>query len=188
MHDNLDPIDAFLSLNVSAADAANLKQDLLLKTTKALRRRRHWQQLGLAAALAACFSAGILSGNWDRMFKALPDNQPIAQPVPPPEQGIPRSIPALPPAAKVVPRAEVPALVMEWQALDSGGQRTELFRQAGDRYLENDGDVESALRCYRSTMETATEEDLTISPDDNWLLMALKEARQKEKSHANDDS
>jgi hypothetical protein len=69
-------------------------------------------------------------------------------------------------------------------ALASEDQRPVLFRRAGDRYLENDHDVKSALRCYARALETSSDQDLTISADDSWLLIALKKARQEEKTHA----
>jgi hypothetical protein len=79
----------------------------------------------------------------------------------------------------------VPALVREWQAAENPDKRAILFRQAGDRYVAEGSDWESALRCYSGALNAGTEADLAISPDDNWLLMALKDARQKEKRHAN---
>jgi hypothetical protein len=76
----------------------------------------------------------------------------------------------------------VSALDMEWQALDSAQPRPDLFRQAGDRYLAAD-DLESAMRCYRGALESASTEDLEISANDNWLLIELKQAK-KEKQYA----
>jgi hypothetical protein len=72
---------------------------------------------------------------------------------------------------------------MEWRALDSTEPRPDLFRQAGDQYLADD-DLESAMRCYRGALENASEEDLQISPNDNWLFIELKKAKQKEKQYA----
>ncbi len=66
-------------------------------------------------------------------------------------------------------------------------QRAALYRHAGDLYWQEAGDVQSALRCYRLALEDGLEENWVISVDDNWLLMALKQAKQKEKSHANAD-
>jgi HSP20 family molecular chaperone IbpA len=40
------------------------------------------------------------------------------------------------------------------------------------------------MRCYRGALENASEEDLQISAEDNWLLIELKKAKQKEKQYA----
>jgi hypothetical protein len=67
------------------------------------------------------------------------------------------------------------------------GQATALLA-AGDRYLNEAGDPEAALRCYRRALDAASDEQTRFSPDDNWLVMALKNAREKEARHANHDS
>jgi hypothetical protein len=85
-----------------------------------------------------------------------------------------------PPAA--VAEAGTPA-ALEERAFDSVDERSALYRRAGDRYAAEHGDWESALRCYRNSLDLAAEKDLEIGPGDNWLLMALKEARKQEKKH-----
>ncbi len=45
-------------------------------------------------------------------------------------------------------------------------------------------DPQSALRCYSNALDNGTEQDLAISSEDNWLLMAIKDARLKERNHA----
>jgi HSP20 family molecular chaperone IbpA len=40
------------------------------------------------------------------------------------------------------------------------------------------------MRCYRGALEGASTEDLEISANDNWLLIELKQAKQKEKKYA----
>jgi hypothetical protein len=74
--------------------------------------------------------------------------------------------------------------VLEWQAFDSVEERGTLYRQASERYLQEANDPQSALRCIGNYLDNATEQDLAISSDDNWLLMAIKVSRQKEKKHA----
>jgi hypothetical protein len=86
------------------------------------------------------------------------------------------------------PLAGLSAVDLEWRALEGQGKRSELYRLAGDRYLKEANDVESALRCYRLALETGSQKDLPISPEDSWLLMAAKEARQRENRHANNGS
>jgi hypothetical protein len=76
------------------------------------------------------------------------------------------------------------ALDEEWIAFDSDEDRSERYRRAGDRYLTDENDPLSALRCYGNALDAGSEGDLTISTSDNWLLMAIKSAREKEQSDA----
>jgi hypothetical protein len=59
---------------------------------------------------------------------------------------------------------------------------------AGDRCLNDIGDPEAALRCYERALNAASDDEVRFSADDNWLLMAIKNAREKEARHANHDS
>jgi hypothetical protein len=85
---------------------------------------------------------------------------------------------------KEPPGSRLSALALEWQALESPSRRPDLFRKAGDRYLEDNGDVESAVRCYRTALDLGTSEDARVSPTDSWLLVSLKVAKQKEMINA----
>lgn len=75
------------------------------------------------------------------------------------------------------------ALAMEWQALDSEERRPDLFRKAGDEYLQAN-DVKSAVRCYKGALDGASDDELKVTVNDNWLLMSLKEAKLEEKRYA----
>jgi hypothetical protein len=74
--------------------------------------------------------------------------------------------------------------VHEWQAFDSRERRTEQYLRAGAEYLKEESDPQSALRCYRQALDAGSDADLVVRPDDDWLLMAIKDARKKEKSDA----
>jgi hypothetical protein len=152
--------------------ADRLRDDLRLRLQRRLRRRRWWRQGALVAALAACYVAGF--GTARLAPEGPPESRPTAA------GGLKQiKIPlhALWPPASPLER--------EWQALDSPEQRPEAYREAGDGYVAEDGDYLSAVRCYREALDVGSDTGLTIAPDDNWLLMALKHARQKEKRYAN---
>jgi hypothetical protein len=74
--------------------------------------------------------------------------------------------------------------VLEWRALDGSEHQTEQYRQAGAQYLKDESDPQSALRCYGQALDAGGEPGLAVRPDDDWLLMALKGARKKEKGDA----
>jgi hypothetical protein len=164
-----DPLDGLLAAP-PPPDTAALRGALLERTTRLVRRRRRLRRLALGAALAtaACALAGVVVVR----LAVRPAQSP---------QEVERH--PHPPRAPVTP-PDGSALALEYDAFDSTDGRSELYRRAGDRYLTEEADPQSALRCYGNALETGTEKDLTISPDDNWLLMAIKGARQKERSHA----
>jgi hypothetical protein len=168
-----DALAAWLA--VSRSDSASLRQAVLHRTTRLLRRRR-WQRRGaVVLALAACYVAGLVTMRW---LTPLPAAETIV---------VEKTTQAAPPPPEAPPpqqEAEPPARALEWKALDHPQITVEYYRRAGDRYLAESNDMQAAVRCYKQMLDAGSEHDLIIAPDDTWLLMALKEARQKEKLDA----
>src|SRR5262245_3236782 len=162
-----DPLAELLAAP-GPVDAEALRQSLLAETTRRLPRPRRLRVAALAAALAACYVAGLLT-----MY-------PL-RPAPPPRAGRPaephaETVPA--PVAQKTP--DPPAVEPQpSQPLDSS-QRAALLRQQGDHYLNEENDPESALQTYAKALNVGSADDAKFSPDDNWLLMAIKNAREKE--------
>jgi hypothetical protein len=143
-----------------------VRRDMLARTTRVLRRRRRVSQLTRLACLAACYVAGMLT-----VYDFRPETSPPA----------PRPIaPSTSPS-----RAGTSALALEWRAIDHPEQAGTAYRAAGDRYLAENADPGAAARCYGSALSAGPAEDLTIDPNDSWLMMAIKDARQKEARDAN---
>ena len=166
-----DPLDELLA-PPAPADAGELRQALLAATTRRLRRARRLRRVALALALAACYGAGVLTTRLLTAAEKAP--VPVAvgpKPAPPPEPPAPEPPPAVERRAEQAPETE----------------RAALLRQAGRRYLDEEGDPEAALRCYSKSLDAGTKDDAKFSPDDDWLLMAIKNAREKETRHANND-
>lgn len=175
-----DPIEGMLH-PPSPADNEALRQEVYTQTRRAFHHRRRWRQLAYAAALLLSFAAGA-----GVMRLSLPDrsgskepSQPIANSKLPAVEGVPSLREGM---------ANAPALAVEWRAFDSDDQRGELYRQAGDRYMTEENDPQSALRCYSNALDNGNEHDLAISTNDNWLLMAIKDARQRERNNAKQGS
>jgi hypothetical protein len=147
--------------------ADRLREALWRRLRRRLRRGRWWKRAAVAAALAACYAAGFGTARL------------ATEPTPAPSTVVVADDRMMPPAPPASPLAQ------EWQALDSPEQRPEAYREAGDRYVAEEGDYQSAVRCYREALDAGSERDLAIQPDDSWLLMVLKDARQKEKRDAN---
>jgi hypothetical protein len=184
-HPRTDPLEDWLVGQPALTPPGDLEQAVLRRTQSVLRRRRWLRRTASVAALAACYVAGLLT------IKVLPSPQPAVPTVivrtdqePKPPITLPREDAAPPKSPSALPASP---LALEWQAVDSREKRPDLYRQAGDRYLQENGDVQSAVRCYRNMLEAAPEEAAAISADDNWLLMALKDAKQKEKRRGKSD-
>jgi hypothetical protein len=178
-----DPCDNLLAPVSCPDDTADLRQALLRRTTRVLRRRRLIRRVGLVAALAACYFAGVLT-----MYLLTPSaavTVPVVVYVHPSEPSAPKTLPQ-----PQEMRATMPAPTVEhWAArTEAPPERSQLYRQAGDRYMQEENDPASALRCYTKALDAGSPADTSISPDDNWLLMALKDAREKEKRHADNGS
>ncbi|HKI38678.1 MAG TPA: hypothetical protein VKA46_42915 [Gemmataceae bacterium] len=163
-----DPLEDLLA-PPGPIDAEALRQSVLAATTRRLRRRRWQRRVALAAALAACYAAGLLT------MRLL---APAFPPQDIPAEVVREERPAPPPA---------PMVVAADPAAERRPDRAARLRQAGDRYLTEENDPEAALHAYSESLNAGSPDDSKFSPDDNWLLMAIKNAREKEARHANDD-
>lgn len=185
-----DDFESFLVPSRPPARNEALRRSLLVRTTRALRLERRLRRLKLVVALAGCYAAGLATMWFSIPSHATADAVQVAEHAP----GLPREsapqVPQQPTDAATEDESVVPASVLEqWASIVAPRERSKLYRRAGDRYLEESGDMESAVRCYSRSLDHAAPEDLAISLDqDNWLIMALKEARQKERKHARSDS
>jgi hypothetical protein len=187
-----DPVDDLLRPNLPPPDD-RLRHELLVRTTRLLRRRRRLRYLTIAAAMAACYLAGVLTVRLGTAPEDGPGRGDLARDSTGPKQDQtvrPKRAPRPPvrPEKESPPRPDVQVAVkdLEWHAFESTdrARRFELYRRAGDRYLAESNDVQSAIRCYRGALDAASEKDRTISVNDNWVLMAVKQERQKEKLNA----
>jgi hypothetical protein len=120
-----------------------------------------------------------------RMAPAVPEEPALVQrPDPPAPVPLPPQPRPEPPRG---PDPSLPPAVLERLAELADAQgRAEHFLLAGKSY-ERQGDLPAALRCYRQALEPGGV-DLAIAAGDSYLLMVLKNARQKEKRHANKDT
>jgi len=172
-----DPIDQFLQTDFTGSDPSRVREAALAQTTRLLGRRRLKRRLAWAGALAACFIAGMAT----MMFlQSREPSQPQA--LAPQKEDLQARQP--PKKASPITKQEAPLSVidMEWRAFDARENRAALFFEVARRYLEEEKDYESALRCYRQALDASPKEDLAIRPEDNWFVMALKESRLKEKN------
>ncbi len=179
-HDSVDNLLRVRSRSVGDG----VRRHVLAQTTSVVRRRRVIRRLGLAAGLAGCYLAGIVTV-WGWAAASIPRGataieQPAA-PVAKPGEGM-RPAPGQP----RTPGVRRPGPVQPPHSPQGGVARAdfEQIRQVSDRYLYEQGDIAKALHYYTRALNQATPEEYEISlVQDSWLLMALKEARRKENHH-----
>jgi hypothetical protein len=176
----MDPLQNMLAKFPGQA-TDELRASIQEKTLAVLRRRRWTRRVVWVSGLAACYAAGILTMALINHSHEGP-NVATAPNIGAAPEGGSSPPPTQPPSPKAMPKPET-ALAMEWQALDSEERRPELFRLAGDKYLLAN-DIQSATRCYRSALQGASDEELHITINDNWLFMSLKEAKLEENRYA----
>jgi hypothetical protein len=181
-----DPIDRFLNQRINLPPDEKARQGLLGETCQVLRRRRRWRRAGYVAVLVACYGAGVLTMRaWHSTPQPTVDlaQSQGGKSVKTEETTRASQESSTTASLPLLDDPDVPVTVVERIAAQSTDQRSQLYRRAGDRYLVDMGDIESAMRCYRRALDTGREQELVVASDDNWLLIALKQARQKEKDH-----
>jgi hypothetical protein len=168
-----DSLDSFLDAKKSCEPNDALKERVRDRTTRVLRWRRRGKRGGWALIMAVCYLGGLATSHW--FAPPQPTDAPQRQ-----------SAPVV--AVQTAPADEqqttkIPSNA-EFAANDQPALRALLLREAGDYCLEQHSDCEAALRYYSASIEVGGVSALADSSDDSWLLMAIKDARRKESTHA----
>jgi hypothetical protein len=120
----------------------------------------------------ACFVAGLATA----FLRPVPAGEVVYVQV---REEVPSPPNADAPAAqKQPPSAADLELEAEKSLVKSESARR--FREAGDRYIRDLADYQSALRCYRNFLDEAEPADRRVTSEDTWLLTSLKRAREQE--------
>lgn len=171
----------------AAVAPEELRETLLEQTCAAVRFRARRRRMLLGGAVAAAYAAGLITAFL--AFGGTPEN-PGTTPVLS-EVAHSTPLPETPPAGPVFSRdllndPEQFALLL---GRSSREQQAALLKAAGDTYLNEFGDVEHAVRCYRRLLSLEPPEDgVSTNLDDSWLLRSLKQARLQEEHHENASS
>lgn len=163
------PESAFDSAPVRAA----FQDEVYAETVRVLRGKRRRRKLKWAAALGAAYAAGILT------IIAIPD-----APMPPTAPEVERT-PVVPAAVEQpntgtesMPYYEALALALHRAEPD---ERATILRAAGDHYFEGYNDLAEASLYYRQYLAALSpEERLQPSSGDNWLLLTMRQAWEKD--------
>jgi hypothetical protein len=168
------PTDDFLDGGFKCEPNQSLKSAMRERTTRVLRRRRRARQLGVVGVAAACYLAGLAT-----MWLFLP-RQVTKGDTPAPTLIVADAGKLSEPEIKPPLRPEL----YEFEAQTAPpAERAAQLKKAGDLYLEQAHDYASALRCYGQAFDAGGPQALEYSPDDNWLVVSIKNARRKEKGN-----
>lgn len=159
------------------------RKEVLAATLRQLRARRITRTaVRLGAIAAVAYAAGLAT------IVAIPNGARVRTPVP-----TPVSVESHPqaPETSVLESVMVEGVIdPEALALALAEMRPEnqieLLRRAGDWYLSQANDVESAVGCYQRMLDKMAPIDGSQVEDDSWLLLALKRARMQEKEDYDD--
>ncbi len=175
-----DLADELLSVT-GPARGDRLRPLLLAQTAAVVRRRRIVRRLGLIAALAGCYLAGLVTAQGWNGASIRPDASVVEQkrmPEGKPREGI-RPMPKRPQSPEIRPRRPVERLRGRSPVIARAD--FEQMRRVSDRFLYKKGDIATALHYGTRALNQAAPEELAISvEEDSFLLMALKLARKKE--------
>jgi hypothetical protein len=174
-----DSLDAVLGGKGKISGDDRLRHSVLAGTLGVIRRRRRLKRCAVAATLLGCYLAGMVTVVfWRYGGEDLPrtSTRQIAK-----DNTTHQS-------TKVAPAPLLPDLAgpPDQKAVYAPQSQFEVLRRAGDRYLQDPEKMQLAIRTYARALKYASADERVMSPEhDTWLLMALKDAKSKEKKHEN---
>jgi tetratricopeptide (TPR) repeat protein len=169
MSENADDLDRLLTPSDSPVDPV-FRERLREETVRALRRGHQLRRLRNAAALAACYAAGLAT-----VALLRPAPPPAVAPAPANEL-----VEKQPPRPAAMEQSAAQLELLAEQA--DGGESARLYLAAARKFAGEQGSWEAALRCYRNALDADPEFANSIDPaNDDWLMITLKNARNKER-------
>jgi hypothetical protein len=172
-----EELDELLKVKPVAADSLQ-KADLLNRSKQQLPRPARWPWVVAALCL---FASGLLVG-W--FAKPPVIVQVPAEPSPIQYETVPVPI-VIPPEPQ--PQGPTYYTAVELDKMEQAAEladppkAAQIYQELGDYYLDQQ-DLYSATRCYRLVMNNLPRSELTMKPNDSWLLIDLKAIRRKEQS------
>jgi hypothetical protein len=165
------------------------REAIYARTCGVLRRRRVMRRCLWIVSLAACYVVGGLSvlawqsARRENQLAGQPGGRiDIRNPTPADQPGPSAPVERDPSKSGQSPDA-APAVMTRSEASDFLST-FEKLRRAGDRQLNERGNLQGAIACYRRALDVASDDELKIVPlRDSWLLIPLKEARLETRKH-----
>ncbi len=153
-----DELDYILKPREVPTAPAERQAQLLASTMTQLKRARRLRQVKEGGLWVAVFLIGVSLG-WLGLQRE-PKQLAI--------QTAPQAT-----APEAPPLLTAAQLELQAEKSDDPVQTAQLYRQAGDRFLEAQ-DLRSALRCYRIHLNEGGPDVHAVLASDSWLLMNLK--------------
>jgi hypothetical protein len=178
-----DPVEAALGFDEhSGGNPEALRGAIFEQTLGVIRFHRRVKRGLFAVSLFGCYLAGAVTVG---LLRIDARQTAVAPPAPMtvvhPKEIVGQEEDVASPQ-EITPTATA---VVEFQPPAKMPTAFESWRNVGDYYLRKYGDISLATASYAQAIDLATEEERAIAPGkDNWLLMALKDARTKEKRYA----
>jgi hypothetical protein len=152
------------------------REKVFALTLPALNRRVRRKSMLMLCALSAAYIIGLFSAAWYLAPQAAA----------PPVQSASAQKHSPLPADDGLHDAERAALMA---ARESPEQRREALREAGNRWLDVQGDIARATQLYGRFLDTIPADELgRFDPNETWLLRALRCARLQENAHENEST
>ena len=160
---NPDDLDDLLS--TPPGNSPRDRRDIVWQqTSRALRRQKVRRDVTRIASYALLIGLGACAA-W--LLKPTHHPTELAAHQSPPQ-----------PAPTVVART-AQQLELDAERTDEVVLSAQLYRQAGDRYLDQGNDIRSAMRCYRLHLDLQGDRGLQALATDSWLLLSLKRAHSQ---------
>lgn len=135
---------------------------------RATTRRVHFALWARRTRWAVLLGAAYLAGVFTPWARPEPTMVPVIVPMVTPAESPEPTVPIL---ARLSPsRLEMAAE----EAMPRPAESARLYREAGDLYLSEAGDIASAARCYRLYLAAAMPPERVPVPADNWLMFSMK--------------
>ncbi len=189
-HEENDSLSELL-IGGTLPPADPLRREAIFARTRGVLRRRRLVRRGiLIATLASCYVVGVASAlNWQSLHRqheiaVRPDHvHENSITTPPPRESIPPSEPQ-----PVHSSADAHNPIAQSQPSETL-TTFEKLRRAGDRQLNERGNLKGAILCYQRALDFASDDEWRIVPDrDSWLLISLKETHLEERKHGHKKS
>lgn len=154
---------------------AQLRSALLQRTHGVVRRRRLVRRGGMVCLAMLLYGAGFITSQW---FETRAERNKAGETVAREAASLRLAQQAPVLTTEVVTEADPEELELAADVV-SGAERPQLLLRAGDAYLAQQGDIERALRCYRSYLaEAVPASALDLNRrEESWLLAALRQNR-----------
>jgi hypothetical protein len=163
MNDN--DLDALLS--PGSTPIADRREVVWEQTIRQLRRQKRQRDVLRVSGYVMLVGLGCAVGWW---LRPVPDQ---------PHQHIAEQAQPTPTLTVTQNGRTAQLLELDAERTDDLGLSAQLYRLAGDRFLDQGNDIRSAMRCYRQHLQLLDDRGRAVTTSDSWLLISMKQAHPR---------